>query len=77
MALEFQVGDVVSEIGILDKWVVMGHKSSSETYFVCELEDGKRFPNVLQLDPYLVPRLVKVGEWNFSEKCEEDDNGEE
>lgn len=37
---EFQVGDVVSEIGVPDKWVVMGYKQISGTYFVCEIEDG-------------------------------------
>lgn len=72
---EFQVGDVVSEIGIPDKWVVMGYKQISGTYFVCEIEDGERYANVLQLDPEVSKRLMKVGLWDFSMNCEvEDEN---
>ncbi len=75
MALEFVKGDVISEIGEPDKWVVVGIKSTSDTYFVCETEDGEKYANVIQLDPELNKRLVKVGRWNFLENCEVDDDG--
>ena len=73
MELEFVKGDVISEIGRGDKWVVVGSKSTSETYFVCEIEDGKRYANVLQIDPELNKKLVKVGKWDFEREVEVDD----
>lgn len=73
MALEFTKGDVISEIGEPDKWVVVGRKTISETYFVCEIEDGERYANVLQIDPELNKRLVKVGKWSFMRNCEVED----
>lgn len=73
MELEFVKGDVISEIGEPDKWVVVGRKTISETYFVCEIEDGERYANVLQLDPELNKRLVKVGKWDFDSEKEVDD----
>ena len=73
MALEFTKGDVISEIGCVDKWVVVGIKSTSDTYFVCEIEDGERYANVLQIDPELNKKLVKVGKWSFMRNCEVED----
>ena len=73
MELEFVKGDVISEIGRGDKWVVVGSKSTSETYFACEIEDGKRYANVLQIDPELNKKLVKVGKWDFEREVEVDD----
>ena len=73
MGLEFVKGDVISEIGRVDKWVVVGRKSTSETYFACEIEDGKRYANVLQIDPALNKKLVKVGRWSFLRNCEVED----
>lgn len=74
MALEFIEGDVVAEIGRSDKWVVVGCKSSPETYFTCEIVDGKRWANaLLQLTPGLVKKLVKVGKWSFMRNCEVED----
>ena len=75
MELEFVKCDVISEIGEPDKWVVMGRRSSTETYFVCEIEDGERYANVIQLDSELNKRLVKVGEWDFDRNCEVEDDG--
>ena len=73
MELEFVKGDVISEIGCVDKWVVVGIKSTSDTYFVCEIEDGERYANVLQIDPALNKKLVKVGKWDFEREVEVDD----
>lgn len=73
MGLEFVKGDVISEIGRVDKWVVVGRKSTSETYFACEIEDGEKYANVIQLDPALNKKLVKVGRWSFLRNCEVDD----
>lgn len=73
MGLEFVKGDVISEIGEPDKWVVVGIKSTLDTYFVCEIEDGEKYANVIQLDPELNKRLVKVGRWDFLGNCEVDD----
>ena len=75
MELEFVKGDVISEIGEPDKWVVVGIKSTLDTYFVCEIEDGERYANVIQLDPELNKRLVKVGKWDFEREWEMDDDG--
>lgn len=74
MALEFIEGDVVAEIGRPNKWVVAECNSSTETYFVCEIVDGKRWSNaLLQLAPGLVKKLVKVGKWSFMRNCEVED----
>ena len=70
MEFEFAEGDVISEIGHVDKWVVVGRMSNSETYLACEIEDGKRYANVLQIDPALNKKLVKVGKWSFMRNCE-------
>jgi hypothetical protein len=66
---------VISEIGEPDKWVVVGIKSTLDTYFVCEIEDGERYANVLQLNPEINKRLVKVGKWDFGREVEVDDDG--
>ena len=71
MGLEFVKGDVISEIGCVDKWVVVDCKSSPETYFACEIVNGKRWANALfQLTPGFVKKLVKVGKWSFMRNCE-------
>ena len=75
MALEFIEGDLVAEIGRPNKWVVVDCKSSPETYFACEIVNGKRWGNALfQLTPGFVKKLVKVGKWSFIRNCEVEDD---
>lgn len=74
MALEFIEGDVVASVGRPNKWVVVDCKSSPETYFACEIVNGKRWANALfQLTPGFVKKLVKVGKWSFMRNCEVED----
>ena len=74
MALEFIEGDVVAAIGRPTKWVVVGCRSSTETYFACEIVNGKRWANMgIQLAPGLVKKLVRVGKWSFVRNCEVED----
>lgn len=69
---EFQYGDVLVEIGKPGKWVVTAFTLNG-TACVDKVVDGCKLLEWGRCVIFNEPNFIKVGRWDFTNKCEIDD----